>query len=186
MNTLELKHVCDVDHLVHPEEFSDLGWSSPALDVFTDFRYHQPQVIERTVPAAKAADLMAAAHVHLLVVVDLDDEFVGTLNTRQIEQQRLMQQVAKGQSRDSLLVEDVMTHRRDVLALEYEELLSATIGNVVESLREHGFEHCMVVDSAKHQIRGLISTEDIARRIHMPIEVSHRRTFAEIFQAINH
>jgi len=36
-----------------------------------------------------------------------------------------------------------------------------------------------------HQIRGLISSSDIARKLHITIEINSKVTFAKIFKAVN-
>lgn len=186
MKTLDLKPVMALDHLVHPDEFSDISWSSSALEVFTDFRYHQPQVIDQSITALEADALMRKAHVKLMLVVDRDDEFVGTISASDLSEQRLILHTARGIPREELRVADLMRERDRVQALDYARLTTARIRDVVETLKQNGEQHCLVVDSGNHHIRGLISSSDIARRLHIPIEIARQNTFVDIFQAIRH
>ncbi|MBN7796807.1 CBS domain-containing protein [Parahaliea mediterranea] len=187
MKTLDLKPIDAADHLVHPEEFSDIGWSSPALEVFTDFRYHQPQVVDYGMPAMEAESLMRKAHVKLMLVVDRLGEFVGTISALDLSERQIVLHTARGRvQRQEVRVCDLMRDRETILGLEFDRLATASIRDVVETLKQNGEQHCLVVDSASHHIRGLISSSDIARRMHIPIEISRPNTFMDIFQAIRH
>jgi CBS domain containing-hemolysin-like protein len=186
MRTLNLNPIHRADRLVHPEEFADIDWRSPALEVFTDFRYHPPQVVDQYLGALEADALMRRAHVKLMLVVDRNDDFVGTISAADLGEQRIILHTARGVSREELRVADLMQERRKTLALEYDHLCEASIREVIESLRAHGQHHCLVVDSDHHHIRGLISSSDIARRLHIPIEISRLNSFVELFQAMRH
>jgi CBS domain containing-hemolysin-like protein len=94
--------------------------------------------------------------------------------------------VAAGEPRTDILVSDVMIPRRDVKALSYGELETATVGDIVESLRCSGQQHCLVVDDDEHSIRGLIAASDVAERLHRRISVKPEPSFADIFSALRH
>ena len=78
-----------------------------------------------------------------------------------------------------------MHHRHEIHALAYEDLKHATVQDVVDTLRDNGEKHCLVVDEKAHSIRGLIAASDIAARLHQDIEVGKTPTFAEIFAAVH-
>ncbi|GAB3269774.1 CBS domain-containing protein [Parahaliea aestuarii] len=186
MKVLELKPVNAVDHLVHPEEFADIDWDSSALEIFTDFRFHKPQVIFQGVSVDEADRRMRRAHVKLMLVVDDRDEFVGTVSAADLEEQNLMQHTSRDQARKDLRVVDVMQPRGRIQALEFSLIAGARIRDVVETLRQRGQQHCLVVDTDNHHIRGVISSSDIARRLHMPIEITRHSSFVELFNTIRH
>ncbi len=186
MKPLELKSIGAVDHLVRPEEFSDITWESSALKVFTDFRYHVPLVIDHSIPVLQAAFRMRKAHVNLMLVIGSDDDFEGTISASDLSEQEIIQHTAKGRLREDLTVADLMQPRDELQALEYSSLVNASIRDVVETLKQKGHKHCLVLDSEQHHIRGLISSSDIARRMHVPIEISHQSTFVDLFNTIRH
>lgn len=186
MKTLELKPLNAVAHLVHPEEFADITWESSALEIFTDFRFHKPLVIFQGVSVYEAERRMRRAHVKLMLVVDSRDEFVGTISAADLEEQNLMLYVSRGHDREELRVSDLMLSRSEIQALDFDRLAGARICDVVETLKQKGRQHCLVVDSENHHIRGLISSSDIARRLHMPIEITRQSSFVELFNAIRH
>ncbi len=186
--SLSIYSVDKVDHLVFPEEFEGISTKSSALKVFTDFKFHNPLVIEAGLLLAEAERLMKKAHVRLKLVVDDMENFVGTLSLDNISEERIVQKVASGVRRDELKVADMMIPRANVKALDYSEVASATIDDIIHVLQDQGEQHCLVVDENKHHIRGVISASDIARRLHIeiPIMSATPSSFYEVFAALKH
>jgi CBS domain containing-hemolysin-like protein len=94
--------------------------------------------------------------------------------------------VASGVSRSKLLVNDLMRERLSLRSIEISDLEQATVGDVIHTLQENGEQHCLVIDRAKHNIRGLISASDIARRLHLPVVIEQTPTFISIFASLHH
>ncbi|MEZ5559968.1 MAG: CBS domain-containing protein [Pseudomonadales bacterium] len=186
MTILALQSVDSADHLVHPEEYWDLGLRSSALSLLTDFRRHEPQVIDGWMLAVDADRFLRQSRAKLRLVVDHDGEFIGIITVSDLAEARLVKRVAGGEPREAIRVIDVMTPRRDIRALSYNDLRGATVGDVIETLRCNGEQHCLVVDGGDHRIRGLIAASDVAARLHTNINVSTGPTFAEIFAAVHH
>lgn len=183
---LSIHNVDKVDHLVFPEEFVNISSESSALEVFTDFKYHNPLVIERDVLLPEAQRLMRKAHVRLKLVVDAAGEFVGTLSLDNLSEERIMRRVASGIRRDELTVSDMMISRANIMALDYKEVANASIGDIIDVLQNQGEQHCLVVDEDQHHIRGVISAADIARRLHVDIPIVNvaPSSFYEVFSAL--
>jgi CBS domain-containing protein len=186
MNSLKLMATDAVDHLVCPEEFNDIDIHSPALTIFTDFKQYPPSIIESAMPAVEAESLMHKFHIQLALVVDSSRELVGTISSSQLSDQQLIPLISRGNRREEILVRELMLTRSSVKVLRLSELQDASIGDVVDVLKQHGEQHCLVVDGEKHHIRGLISISDIARRLHVPICITRPLTFAEVFKALKH
>lgn len=186
MTALILHDVETADHLVSPEEFADVGPYSPAMALFTDFRRHEPLVIEGSMCAADAASFMRQSHTRLRLVVDRNGEFIGTISLHDLSEANLLKKVAGGETRGNIQVMDLMKHRHEHRALSYEDLCRALVRDVIDTLRTSGEQHCLVVDSEAHSIRGLIAASDVARRLRMDIRVGVAPTFAEIFEAVLH
>jgi CBS domain containing-hemolysin-like protein len=183
MKQLNMLSLSPTEHLVHPEEFHELQLDSPALSIFTDFKKHQPMEIDADTPATQAEYLMRKAHVRLKLVVDRKEELIGMISLRDLDEQNFMLQQRKGFARESIQVRHLMLPRERIKALAYRDLLSATVGDVVGVLKQNGQQHCLVIDPQLHQIRGLISASDIARRLHIALEVEQAPTFIDIFEA---
>ena len=58
--------------------------------------------------------------------------------------------------------------------------------DVVETLKNNGLNHCLVIDLNNNKIRGLISSSDIARKLHLAINIDTKTSFIKIFEAIHH
>lgn len=185
MTTLPLQDLTLSDHLVHPEEFSDVRLDSPALLLLTDFRHHQPMVIDGGMRAVDAEAFMRASHTRLRLVVDQRDAFVGLVTLDDLSERRLIKKIAAGETRYHIHVRDLMQHRHELRALRYQDLTHCTVQDVLETLEHRGEHHCLVVDTTDHGIRGLIAASDVARRLHMEVRVQAAPTFADICAALH-
>ncbi len=183
---LQVFDLAEGDHLVQPEEFSDLQGDSRALGLVTDFRQHKPPMINAHMEAAEALEVMRAEDVGLKLVVDDKHECIGVVAQEDLsEHNRLLRQLELRVSREELCVQDLMHHRRELRAMEYTALERASVDDVISALENYHQQYLLVVDSNVHHIRGLISSRDISRRLHSPIQIHKERTFADIFSAVH-
>ncbi len=185
MKNLKLVTLENIDHIVTPDDFKKITLNSPATMIFTDFKEFNPLIIEAHTKAVDAMHLMRKAHVHLKIVMSDNDDFVGVISSFDISEQRIMHKVATGHAKDDILVSDLMLPRSHLMAFNIDELEHSTVNDVIEALKLNGLRHCLVIDSKNHHIRGIISSSDIARKLHIPIEITSAVTFAKIFSAIN-
>ncbi len=185
MTALQLHNVDTADHLVSPAEFSDVGLRSSALTLFTDFRRHEPLVIDGWMTATAAQQYMRQSNAKLRLVVDHGGEFIGTITLAELSEERLLKRVAAGERRNEIQVMDLMTHRHELRALDYDDLRRARVGDVIDTLRYHGERHCLVVAFRTHRIRGLIAASDVARRLHTNLDMPAAPTFADVFRVIH-
>ena len=185
MTVLALHTVETTDHLVSPKEYFDVNLRSPALSVFTDFRRHEPVVIDGMMRAVDAALALRQSLPRLRLVVDRSGEFIGTVTQRELSEANLLRRVATGTSRQDILVMDVMKHRNELRALWYDDLHHATVKDLVDTLNGNGESHCLVVEGDTHNIRGLIAASDVERRLHVNLPTDRAPTFTEIFSALH-
>lgn len=181
---LELINIETVDHLTYPEEFHELTFESPALEIFTDFKHYKPLIIEKNTNIVEAEQLMKKTHTNLRLVVNDVDEFIGILTSTDIQSENITMLMKNGIKRDEIFIGEVMTPRSEVKAISYEALSHSSIADVIDTLKANGQQHCLVLDTKLHLIRGIIAASDIAKRIHLPISIVKRPTFIEIFRAI--
>lgn len=185
MKKIHLMSLDNVEHLVQPEDFNEITSDSPALTIFTDFKQHLPLVIDADTPAIQADYMMKKAHVRLKLVVDENNELIGTISLQELNGQHIQILQNQGMDRKEINVRDLMIPRSQQKVVNYQQLVDATIGDVLDALQTNGTLHCLVVDTDQHQIRGIISASDIARRLHVPVEISAPATFVDIFRAVN-
>jgi CBS domain containing-hemolysin-like protein len=186
MKNMTLVNLNDVDHLVYPEQFDEITLDSQAVSVFTDFKEHRPLVIESDISAVQAEYMMRKSHVRLKLVVDDNANLLGTISLDQLSSQNILIHQQKGFDREDILVKHLMMPRVEIKALDFKEMMTSTIADVIETLKKNGAQHCLVVESLEHEIRGIISTSDIARRLHMPLNIETNTTsFIDVFKVIN-
>lgn len=181
-------HLLSLDsraHLVQPEEFDELTLHSPARAIFTDFKKYKPLVIEADTLASDALYVMQKTHVHLQLVVDSNNEMVGTISQNELNEQQFLIKQKYGYERIQMTVGDMMIRRENVKVLHYKLLDILNIQDLIELLKVEGMQHCLVTDPDNEQIRGVISARDISRRLHIDVDIQPIQTFADIFEAVN-
>ncbi len=185
MKILHLFNLDLVDHVVTPELFEQTTLNSPAIKIFTDFKTHQPLVIDGDALASDTLNMMKKSHVQMKMVMSPDHDFLGIISTNELSEQTLLAQMSKGLQRDEILVTDMMVAKDALHAFDFQELKRSTVNDVVLALKSYGLRHCLVLDRKHHHIRGVISTSDIARKLHLPIDISIKTSFSDLFEVIH-
>lgn len=176
----------DVDHFVDAEYPAQLGLESPAAWITTDFARRAPLVIEHDVRIDDALYMMKKAHVKAKLVVDSGNRFLGIVSASDLQSHKvLMHATNKAIHRNEVTVGDVMVDKAHLHGFAYQELESATIGDVLYTLQELGEQHILLLDKTMNSLRGMISAADIARALHIPIDITQRAySFAEVFHVL--
>lgn len=184
MKNISFIAIDQIDELAWPTEHQEITKDSSALEIFTDFAEYIPLVIESSMLATEALALMQKAHVRLKLVLDENDHFIGVVSLDDLNRQELVKKLSSGYKREELLVTDFMRPRKDLKAFDYAELANTTIGTVINTLKNTGQQHCLVIDTDNHQIRGIISASDIARKLKLNIDIKNRSSFSHVFDAV--
>ena len=186
MTKLNLHSVSSVDELMYPDQSNELSLESSALKFFTDFQNNEPLVIDASVSAVDARQMMMATHVRLKLVVNRANNFVGVITAHDLSEQNILRYTLADKSHlDDLAVADLMTRKRDLMALDLNEVETSSIGDVVNLLKDNSPQHCLVVDDKTHQIRGIFSASDISRKLHLPINIQEQSSFYRVFAAVS-
>lgn len=172
-------------HLVHPEEFNEVSLTSPLRAIFTDFKKHKPLTIDSDTSAIDAFYLMGKTHIGLLLVVDRNNELVGTISHDELNEEQFMIKQKLGFDRHQLNVSELMRKRSNLKGLDYSLLDTLTIDDFVELLKLEGASYCLVTDVLNEQIRGIISANDVSSRLHINVDIPVPTTFVDIFAAVN-
>lgn len=185
MKNLHLFDLDLIDHIISPEHFEKTTLTSSAKAIFTDFKANKALVIEGDTPAVDALSLMVKAHVQMKIVVSPNNDFLGIISTTELTERHIIAEVAKGIERHEILVSDLMISRENLHAFDYNELENARVNDIVNALENYGLRHCLVLDREHHHIRGVISSSDIARKLHLAIDIHSKTSFSEIFNVIH-
>lgn len=162
--------------------------SSSALEVMTDLRFVPAATTQAEVSVAMASQKMIARGVRLLLVVDSADDVIGLITARDLDGSRIQEaSTSTGLSPDALKVGQIITSDVEVMPLE--AVLHARVGDVVETLKNSGRQHALVVDNEpftdKPMIRGVFSASQIGRQLGIISGQNDlAQTFAQIDQAI--
>lgn len=182
MKTLTYVSTKSVNELTWPETSENINLYSSALLVFTDFQKAGPRVIEANIRADELVQLMRKEHVRMKIVVDADNRFIGVISLEDLSDEVFIKQVANGFQRSELMVADLMRAKETLLALSYTSLKHSDIESLLFSQRNNKLQHLLVIDEDTKAIRGLISSNDIARQLRLDIDVGFS-SFAHTYQS---
>jgi len=165
--------------------------ASPALDVMTDLTRVKAATVSPSTTLRQAEQIMIYQGVRMLFVVsDMPaiEGIVAATDLRGDLQMRLVQQ--RNARYDDLSVRDVMAALSMLDAIDMADLKSATVGNVVATLRRHGRDHLLVAEgSTGHlppRVRGVISRTQIERQLGSPIPVTEvANTFPDVVKMLS-
>lgn len=186
--TMEILSLKNVDTFFEPADPKEATKDSPAMDVVTDFHYTRPLILDSDVGVDEAIRMLEKAHVHMKLVVDHNEHFLGIVTTGVLQGQPVLRTAQQtGIARADLTVADVMIKRDKLHALSYDELQRSTVGDVLHTLGKLGEWHILVVDRQNNRICGVVSASDVAQFLHAPVQIMHRAaSFVDVFDALSH
>lgn len=185
MKKLNLVNLAATDNIISPEQFQEINLKSPAVEIFTDFKDHKALMIDGDTMAITALELMIKTHVRMNIVVAEHDNFIGIISTNELSEQNIVAKLSKGITREDVLVKDLMIPKSDFHAFDYNELLRASVGDVVSTLENYQLRHCLVLDQKSHHIRGVISSSDIARKLHIHMDLNVKQSFGSVYDVVH-
>jgi CBS domain containing-hemolysin-like protein len=165
---------------------------SPAVLVMTDFRQTPAVTVEPGVSIEWALQRMKEHGVRMLLVSNPTHQVLGLITTTDIQGEKPMRLGTDyGRRYAEITVREVMTpyDQLDVIAME--DVLKASVGEVVDTMRRIGRRHALVLDFDRHThryaIRGLFSLSQLCRQLGQPMEdmVEVATTFAKLEVALN-
>ena len=184
MKALNFYSVSANTQIVQPTLPTNVTLDSPASLVLTDFTVREPFTVTAQLSATHAEQLMRMEHVKLALVTGANEQLLGAVSVDDLSGEAVIKRVASGYSREDLKVQDFMRPLSSLKAMAFSELRQATLRDLVAALSESGQQHCLVVDQGGEQVRGLISSSDLARVLKLPIDIQSRSSFVAVFKAI--
>jgi len=183
---LETVGLSDIDNIQRPEEHENINLESSAFEVFTDFRIERPFMLEQSVSIGDATLMLQRAHVRRKLVIDADEQFRGVISLADLLSSKVMRTIeSTGLKREDMTIADVMIRKEDLQAVEFQEFQHAKIGDILMIMKQFGEEHVLVVEGESRSIRGIVSSTDIARKLHQTVNIEERaNSFSEIYQAL--
>ncbi|VUD68783.1 hypothetical protein TDB9533_04142 [Thalassocella blandensis] len=185
MSTLELHSYDKEDKLQFPSDGQAYSLSSSPLLFFSDFQKERPLVVDINLPALEAKRIMRSSRVNTCVVVDRKSEFCGVLVLDDLAAQEIMKKQTSGFDRADITVRDFYRSREQLFSIDYTELSRSRILDVIRVLQRFGLQYCLVSDRINHTLRGVLSAEQIAKKLNLDIDESRAVNFYEIFKTIH-
>lgn len=165
-----------------------LDFDSPAVEVMTDFTMVPPRMVDPELKLEAALEIMRIAGVRLLLVAGDEGAVDGIVTSYDIQGERPIRIAAElGVPNAEIRVDQIMTPRSAIRALNFDAVERAQLGNIVATFRLLEQKHILVVDSGGRQVRGLFSAAELGRRIGMDIAdiVTPAHSFAELSRELS-
>jgi CBS domain-containing protein len=163
---------------------------SPALRVMTDLTLLRAATIRPSATLRQAEQAMIYQGVRMLFVVTDMPAVEGLVTITDLHDDKQIRAVhERGVHYDDLCVADVMTETALLDAIDYARMQSATVGDAIATLKRHGRNHLLVVESATpetpRRLRGVISRSQIERQLGVAIDIIPiASSFSEVERAL--
>ncbi|MEX8495986.1 CBS domain-containing protein [Sphaerotilus sp.] len=174
----------------NPGQSTMVTLNSSALAVMTDLTKIKAASIHPSSTLRQAEQMMIYQGVRMLFVVTDMPSIEGLITFADLHGDKQMRVVHdRHMYYADLCVADVMSGLAGLDAIEFERLQSATISDLIATLKHLGHDHLLVVQRATaqspRQVRGVISRAQIERQLGHPLEIMPvANSFAEIEQAL--
>jgi CBS domain containing-hemolysin-like protein len=164
---------------------------SPAILVMTDLRQQSAVTVEPNVSIDWALQRMKTAGVRLLFVVNSDKLVLGLITATDIQGEKplLFHQELRLRY-EEIMVRDIMTPTTLLEVMLMEDVLRASVADIVTTLRTAGRRHALVLDdnprTERPAIRGIFSVSQISKQLDQLIDTTEvANTFAEVEVVLN-
>jgi len=164
---------------------------SPAILVMTDLRQQSAVTVEPNVSIDWALQRMKTAGVRLLFVVNSDKLVLGLITATDIQGEKplLFHQELRLRY-EEIMVRDIMTPTTLLEVMLMEDVLRASVADIVTTLRTAGRRHALVLDENPRTglpaIRGIFSVSQISKQLDQLIDTTEvANTFAEVEVVLN-
>jgi CBS-domain-containing membrane protein len=188
--TFRLEHGISIAQ-AQPKSTAPVKLDSPALEVMTDLTLVKAATTHPTTSLRQAEQMMIYQGVRTLFVVSDMPSLEGLVTSTDLRDDRPMRIVSeRNLHHDELCVADVMTALSMLDAIDFDLMKTATVGNVIATLKRFGRNHLLVVQGATAQtpqrVRGVISRTQVERQLGAPIDVTQiASSFSEIGRALS-
>lgn len=163
---------------------------SAAVSVMTDLTQVKAATVVPGATLRRAEQTMIYQGVRMLFVVAEWPAIEGLITTTDLRGERALRLVQeRGLRWAEITVEDVMTPRSRLDAIDHARLQGARVGNLVATLKRLGRNHLLVVDGGAAgvppRLRGIVSRSQIERQLGRPVDVVPVATsFADLPQML--
>ena len=165
---------------------------SPAISAMTDLSQVRPITVDSFASIKHANDRMIAYGVRLLFVASTDEHMSGIITATDILGEKPVQYMHEVScTHEEVLVRDIMTPVNEIEVLRLVDVERARVGDIVETLKDAGRQHALVVECDRaaqiQHVCGIFSASHVSRLMNARVEVSEVATsFAAVQSALEH
>jgi CBS domain-containing protein len=169
---------------------ADITPEDKAEQVYTDFAYTRPFMINSTATIDQINDKMIACGVRLLFVTEAHGLLQGLVTHTDLFGEKPVRYIQEhGGNRAEILAQDIMTPLTQLESLRQKDVRKAKVGDIVKTLQASGRQHLLVSDIdefGSHTVTGLFSSTHLEKLLGIKIELSPRaHSFADLERALS-
>lgn len=166
-----------------------VGLDNPATDAMTDLKRVKAITVDPATPIDTALQKMIYAEVRLLLVTNDSGGILGLITARDIMGEKPINHAARARiPHEAILVEYIMTPSEQIQVLRMGDVLRASVGDIILTLKEANRQHALVVEPAgegmttgSEIVRGIFSTTQIGKQLGVEIQPTGKvQNFAEL------
>ncbi len=162
-------------HRPEAVELENLHIDDPAIKAMTDLKKVPARIIYPNENIDAANEKMIANNVRMLFVVNYSDQIVGIITAQDILGEKPLRYAQENNiKRSDILVRDIMIPANEIEVIEIKSLATATVKDVIETLKTKKRQHLLVVDYKLPEhikmVRGIFSLNQIARQLGIPVK----------------
>jgi len=168
-----------------------ISLNSSAYSVMTDLAKVTTITIGPMANIDEANQRMINHAVRMLLVTDEAQMALGLITTTDILGEKPLSYLRDvGGNHGDILVQDIMTPYDQMEVMQLNEVLNASVGDVISTLKLVGRQHALVVDGLEPgvapRLRGIFSTTQIGRLVGELVDVAGKAgNFAELELALS-
>ena len=149
----------------HPEIVHD---DSPALDVFTDFKSKNAEMISPNASTKDAVNKMKNNKIKSLLV-EKDHKIIGIITAKHIQGVKATQTALSMNIKvTELTVDMLMIPWKELRYLDYKNLSNTRVGHIKNLMHHYNIQYCIVIEHCRNEnpwIRGIFSSARISRQL---------------------
>ncbi|WP_133471649.1 CBS domain-containing protein [Paraglaciecola marina] len=163
-----------------------LQLDSPAIEIMANFSNNTALMLFDDMSVEQATSLLKNTHMSKALVRNDQEQFLGMVTLADLQSSRVLSTANQlGVPRSELTVAHLMTPKAGCTGLQLQSVMTSTIGDVLETMEEVGTLYLLVVSGVSKEIIGMISAIDIAKTLHMPIQITPKpKNFKDVMLAV--
>lgn len=164
-----------------------LDLTSSALKVLNSFTKKDPLRAHYSTTIVDALKQTNSCCSDFILVVDNEDKLLGITSSADLQSSKIMILAQRlNLHREEITLHDVMTPLSSLAGVSLQSISYASIGDALQTMEHQGMMF-LLVTSAKKEICGLISAREIAKKLHIPVNINPiANGFSEVLQQVDH